>query len=78
MQPTNVACGPVGAADAGVGDGGGGAPGRRCTDACVVWSQLPLGMTRESSRMRRSQSKRVWAAVTTAARRCSLIEAKSV
>ena len=48
------------------------------TDAVVLLIQLPAGITRESSRMKRSQSKRVWAAAVTAVRRCSLIEAKSV
>ena len=44
--------------------------------ALVVWIQLLAGITRASSRMKRSQSKRVCAAAITEVSRCSLIEAK--
>jgi len=46
-------------------------------EASAVWIQLPSGMTRASSRIRRSQSKRVSATPATVARRTSLIAAKS-
>ena len=42
------------------------------TEASVCWIQLPDGMTRDSSRIRRSQSKRVSATVLTEATRASL------
>ena len=44
----------------------------------MVCSQLPLGITRESSRISRSQSKRVSATPLTDARRVSLIWEKFV
>ncbi len=47
-------------------------------EASAVWTQLRAGMIRASSRMKRSQSKRVSAISLTLSRRCSLIVAKSV
>ena len=47
-------------------------------DASAVWIQLRAGMMRASSRMKRSQSKRVEAIELTLRRRWSLIVAKSV
>ena len=78
VQPTRLAVGPSELAVVPSTAGGSPPALSPATEAFVVWTQLPAGITRESSRMKRSQSKRVCAAAVTEARRCSLIEAKSV
>src|SRR3954447_8903601 len=77
VHPIRLAVGPVGTpAVAGVATAVGSISS--ATLASVVWTQLSSGITRESSRMKRSQSKRVSAAPMTDASRCSLMPEKSV
>jgi hypothetical protein len=79
VQPTKVADGPAGLALVVVVGAAGwaAAAGSPRAEASADCSQLPAGMIRETSRMRRSQSKRVPATPATDCSRVCAICAKS-
>ena len=68
----------MGIASAPTGGAAAVAFGSPLTEASVACSQLPSGITCETSRISRSQSKRVWATPATEASRCWATSAKLV